>query len=162
VRLGGGKTPPDREIVDPGAFCEADFLQDSSLKFSTDFFYRFNESVEKVLLQNCIFPIRSVFSGSQISWAGSFFRPITSTFHALPDIAVLLSFPTALFGPLSLIQAYQANPSPQRCIFFKLCTIQKRFHCVFTLLLPRNVKRSSPIADAIWANGGSLIASRML
>lgn len=34
VKLGGNKTLPAVEIVDPGAFCEADFFRDSFLKFS--------------------------------------------------------------------------------------------------------------------------------
>jgi len=42
VKLGGSKTPPDVEIVDPGAFCEVDFLQVSSLLFSREFFYSLN------------------------------------------------------------------------------------------------------------------------
>ena len=57
--------------------------------------------------------------------------------------------------------ARQAYPIPYRCIFVKLCTIQNRFHCVFTFVLPRKVKRSSPRADVICENGGSLIARRI-
>ena len=55
----------------------------------------------------------------------------------------------------------QAYPNPYRCIFVKLCTMQKRFHCVFTFTLPRKVKRSRPMADVICEKGGSLIARRI-
>jgi hypothetical protein len=58
-----------------------------------------------------------------------------------------------------LFPADHAKLGPYLTTFFRLWTIQNRFHWMFTFVLPRKVKRSRPMIWQILAKGGSAMAT---
>ena len=64
-----------------------------------------------------------------------------------------------LFQSISTDQTYFG---PYLATFFRLWTMQNRFHWIFTFFFPRKVKRSSPMIRQMWAKGGSAMATRRL